>query len=86
MKLQNNRDPNQVVLHVWSKFGDSSLSDGRVIMERTSELTHTGTHIYTDAGNDNNWRPKLVMGKKCQNTVCQEQFFFSSDFINENND
>ena len=30
---QNNRDLNQVVLHLWSKFGDPNLNGSRVIAQ-----------------------------------------------------
>ena len=36
LECQNNRDLNQVVFHLWSKFGDSNLSGSRVIA-RTSK-------------------------------------------------
>ena len=57
---KNNRDLNQVVLHVWFKFGDSSWNQWQVIARTSSWLTPTRT----DAGNDNTRRPKLASGKK----------------------
>ena len=65
MVPQNNRDHNQVVLHLWSKFGDPSLNRSRVIAWTIKWLTHrlTHTHTHTDPGNDITWRPKLASGK-----------------------
>ena len=37
------RDPNQGVLHLWSKFGDPSLNGRWVIMRTSSWLIHTHT-------------------------------------------
>ena len=44
MHPQNNRDPNQGVLHFWSKFGESSLISDMLLHEKNflSWLTHTG--------------------------------------------
>ena len=39
-KKKNNRDPNQVVLHLWSKFGDPSLNRWWVIMWTSLIWTH----------------------------------------------
>ena len=58
---KNNRDLNQGILHIWSKFGDSSLNGWWVIARTSSWLTDTQTH--THAGNDNTRRPKLASGK-----------------------
>ena len=64
---QNNRDLNQGLLHLWSKFGDPSLNGSQVIAQTSKWLTHTQTdrqtHTHTDAGNDNTRRPKLASGK-----------------------
>ena len=60
---ENNRDLNQVILHLWSKFGDPSLNGGRVIARTSWGLTHTYGHTQTDAGNDNTRKPKLVSDK-----------------------
>ena len=65
---QNNRDLNQGLLHLWSKFGDPSLNGWWIIARTSSWLTdtqtHTHTHTHTRAGNDNTRRPKLASGKK----------------------
>ena len=50
---QNNRDLNQGLLHIWSKFGDPSLNGWWVIARTSSWLSHTQTHRQTDAANDN---------------------------------
>ena len=62
---QNNRDLNQGLFHLWSKFGDSSLNGWWVIARTSWWLTdrHTHTHTHTHAGNDNTRRPKLASGK-----------------------
>ena len=64
---QNNRDLNQGLLHLWSKFGDPSLNGWWVIARTSKCLPHTQTdgrtHRQTDAGNDNTRRPKLASGK-----------------------
>ena len=63
---QNNRDLNQGILHLWSKFGDPSLN-GWWVIERTNLVTDGETDGRTggrtDAGNDNTRRPKLASGK-----------------------
>ena len=61
---QNNRDLNQGLLHLWSKFGDPSWNGWWVITRTSSWLTHGRTHRQTDAGNDNTRRPKLASGNK----------------------
>ena len=57
-KKTNNRDLNEGLLHLWSKFGDPSLNQWRVI---------TWTNLVTDGrkdeGNDNTQRSKLASGK-----------------------
>ena len=60
---QNNRDLNQGLLHLWSKFGDPSLNGWWIIARTSSWLTDTQTHTHTHAGNDNTRRPKLASGK-----------------------
>ena len=62
--LQNNRDLNQGLLHLLSKFGDLSWNGWWVIARTSSWLTHGRTHRQNDAGNDNIRRPKLASGKK----------------------
>ena len=61
---QNNRDLNQGLFHLWSKFGDSSLNGWWVIARTSWWLTDRHTHTHTHAGNDNTRRPKLASGKK----------------------
>ena len=63
---QNNRDLNQGLFHLWSKFSDSSLNSWWVIARTSWWLTdrHTHTHTHTHAGNDNTRRPKLASGNK----------------------
>ena len=72
----NNRDLNQGVLHLWSKFGDPSLNGSRVIARTSKWLTHRQTdrqtHTHTDAGNDNTRRPKLASGKNESGTMLIE--------------
>ena len=58
---QNNRDLNQGVLHLWSKFGDPSLN-GWWVIARTNLVTDGRT----DRGNDNTRRPKLASGNNHQ--------------------
>ena len=42
---KNNRGPKQGVLHLWSKFGNPSLNERRVIVRTSSWLIHTHRHI-----------------------------------------
>ena len=44
---KNNRDLNQGVLHLWSKFADPSLNERWVIVRTSSWLTHTDTDPQT---------------------------------------
>ena len=44
---QNNRDLNQGLLHLWSKFGDPSLNGSQVIARTSKWLTHTHTRTHT---------------------------------------
>ena len=64
---QNNRYLNQVVLHLWFKFGDPSLNGSRELSrEQASDWHtdwHTHGHTHRDAGNDNTRRPKLAWGE-----------------------
>ena len=64
---QNNRNLNQGLLLLWSKFGDSSLNAWQVIARTSKLLPHTQTHRQTDAANDNTRRPKLASGKDLWN-------------------
>ena len=63
----NNRDHNQGLLHLLSKFRYPSLNGCWVIGRTSKCLPHTQrdgrTHRQTDAGNDTR-RPKLASGKK----------------------
>ena len=43
---QNNRDLNQGLLHLWSKFGDPSLNGWWVIAQTSWGLTHTHGHTH----------------------------------------
>ena len=43
---QNNRDLNQGLLHLWSKFGDPSLKGWWVIAQTSWGLTHTHGHTH----------------------------------------
>ena len=45
---QNNRDLNQGLLHIWSKFGDPSLNGWWVIAWTSKWLQHTRTDGHTD--------------------------------------
>ena len=55
-----NRKLKQVVLHFWSKFGDSSLNGWQVTMWTSLGLTRP--HAQKDARNNNIWRPKTGIG------------------------
>ena len=59
----NNRDLNQGLLHLWSKFGDPSWNGWWVIARTSSWLTHGRTHTQTEASNDNTRKPKLASGE-----------------------
>ena len=59
---QNNRDINQGLLHLWSKFGGSSLNWCWVITW-TNLVTDGRTDWLTDAGNVYTRRPILASGK-----------------------
>ena len=54
---KKNRNLNQGLLHLWSKFNDPSLNGSRVIVPTSKWLIHTHTDTQTDAGNDNTQRP-----------------------------
>ena len=45
---QNNQDLNQGILHLWSKFGDHSLTEWWVFVRTSSWLIYTHTHTHTD--------------------------------------
>ena len=64
---QNNRDLNQGLLPLWSKFDDPSLNGSWVLTWPTDWHTHTQTHTVTR--DDNTWRPKLASGK---NETCMQ--------------
>ena len=59
---KNNRDLNQGLLHLWSKFSDPSLN-GWWVIARTNLMTDGLTDGGTDAGNYNTRRPILASGK-----------------------
>ena len=65
---KNNKDLNQGLLQLWSKFGDPSLNGWCVIAWTSKWLPHTRTdeqtHTQTDAANENTQRPKLASGTK----------------------
>ena len=68
-KQKNNRDLNQCLLHLWSKFGDLAwtgpeLSRGQARDWHTNGHTHTHGHTHKGVGDDNTRRPKLASGKK----------------------
>ena len=95
---QNNRDLNQSLLHLWSKFGDPSLNGSQVIAWTSKWLTHRLTHTrghkhtHTDTGNDNTRRPKLASGKNwsmwwpfCFSEhvdIIQQKYYPNSNFFN----
>ena len=57
------RDLDQIVLHLWSIFGDPGLNGSQVITRTSSGLTpwHMDTLIDTDTGNNNTQRPKTYL-------------------------
>ena len=61
---RNNRDLNQGLLHLWSKFGDSSLHSWLVIARTSWWLTDRHTHTHTQATTipeGHNWpRVKII--------------------------
>ena len=60
---RNNRDLNQGLLHLWSKFGDSSLNSWLVIARTSWWLTDRHTHTHTQATTipeGHNW-PRVKM-------------------------
>ena len=71
---QSNTDLSQVVLHLWSKFGDPSFNRWWVFAWTSLGLTywHLRTYGHTDAGNDNTQMPKLASGKN-GNTLYRER-------------
>ena len=58
-KQKKKTEFNQGILHLCSKFGDSSFNGRWVIMWTSKWLIHR----HTDAGDDNTRRPKLASGK-----------------------
>ena len=61
---QNKWDLYQVVLHLWSKFGDPSLNGWWVIAWRYSmTLGRTDGHTHTDIDNNNTLMSKLASGR-----------------------
>ena len=56
---KNHRHLNHGLLHLCSKFGDSSLNEWWIVVRTSPWLIHT----HRDAGNDNTRRPKLASGK-----------------------
>ena len=66
-----NRDLNQGLLHLWSKFGDSSLNSWLVIARTSWWLTDRHTHTHTQATTipeGHNW-PRVTKWNKTLNTV-----------------
>ena len=73
---QNNRDINQVVLHLLSKFDDLSLNASRVIVRTNRWLTETHTHtqmqVTTIHEGQNSPRVKTHGGEKVNYAVTEE--------------
>ena len=67
MNPPNYSDLNHGILHLWSKFGDSSFNGWWIIAQTNSWFMPTHIHGQTDAGKDNTWRPKLVLSKNDTN-------------------
>ena len=62
---QNNRDLNQGVFQIWSKFGDPSLKGHELLCGQAHDWPMEGwTDKPTNAGNNNIRRPKLASGNK----------------------
>ena len=60
---QNNRDLNQGLLHIWSKFGDPSLNGWWVIARTSKWLMHTQTDTQTDRRRQRQYpKAKTVLG------------------------
>ena len=96
---RNNRDPNQGLLHLWSKFGDSSLNSWLVIARTSWWLTDRHTHTHTQATTipeGHNWpRVKTCiidlvvcllsdMSFYCLNTVSQIYYFTMKKILYDN--
>ena len=72
---QNNRDLNQGLLHLWSKFGDPRLNGWWVIARTSWGLTHAHGHTHrqtqaTTIPDGQNW-PRVTMWRsrqKCNET------------------
>ena len=84
----NNRDLNQAIFHLWSKFGDPSLNGSWVITQTsmwlTHRLTHTHGHTHTQTQamtipEGQNWPrvTRLILGL-CQANERQHYFVTSS--------
>ena len=67
---KNNKDLNQGLLHLWSKFGDPSLNGWWVIARTSLWMTHGRMDTQKDAGNDNTRRPKLASGNNKNTCGC----------------
>ena len=70
---QNNRNLNQGLLHLWSKFGDPSLNGWWIIARTSSWLTDTWTHthIHTQATTipeGQNW-PRVMISPAQELTI-----------------
>ena len=62
--LQTNRDLNQGLFHLWSKFDDPSLNSWWLMSYHMDKLKIDGqTQAHTHTGKDNTRRPKLASGK-----------------------
>ena len=62
----NNRDLNQGLLHLWSKFGDYSLNSWLVIARTSWWLTDRHTHTHTQATTipeGHNWPRVIIKGE-----------------------
>ena len=69
-----NRDLNQGLLHIWSKFDNPIFNGWRVMVNRLGADTHTRPPTQTDVRNDNTRRPKLAWGKKQHSTSVHTLF------------
>ena len=56
---QNSRDPNQGILHLWSKFGDPRMNGLWVIVWTSSKWAKHKTK-QTKQTNNNNWKLALL--------------------------
>ena len=69
----HNRNLNEVVLQLFTKFGGSSWNSWWLIMWKTSWLTDTHTDRHTHVGNDNTQRSKLASGKKKKYLIASDR-------------